>query len=53
VVLDFFGLVCDSFVSNRDDFRLISELAESQQNRPVGKDRSASGTVPLRVMSAV
>jgi len=34
-------------------FRLVSELPESQRNRPVGKDRSASGTVPLRVMSAV
>lgn len=35
------------------DFGLVSELPESQRNRPVGKSRSVSGTVPLRVMSAV
>ena len=33
-------------------FRLVSELAESQRNRPVGKTRSASGTVLQRVLGA-
>lgn len=28
-------------------FRLVSEFPESQQNRPDGKTRSASGTVEL------
>ena len=28
-------------------FRLLSELPESQRNRPVGKTHSVSGTVPL------
>ena len=27
------------------DFRLVSEMPESQRNRPVEKTRSASGTV--------
>ena len=35
------------------DFRLVSELADYQPNRPVGKTRNASGTVPLYVLSAV
>jgi len=32
------------------DFRLVSELPESQRNRPVGKTRGASGTVLLMVL---
>ena len=32
------------------DFRLVSELPESQGNRPVGKVRSVSGTVLHRVL---
>ena len=31
-------------------FRLVSELPESQRNRPVGKTRGASGTVLLMVL---
>ena len=35
------------------DFRLVSELAESQRNRPVGKTCSVSGTVPLTDLDAL
>ncbi|MFA7030521.1 MAG: hypothetical protein WC179_09620 [Candidatus Cloacimonadaceae bacterium] len=34
-------------------FRLVSELAESQRNRLVGKARSASGTVLHRNMGTL
>ena len=34
------------------DFRLVSELAESQRNRPVRNTRSVSGTVLQRVLDA-
>ena len=33
------------------DFRLVSEMPESQQNRPVGKTRSASGTVQKALLT--